>query len=125
MYRTVCRGAATWTGPETECYNRSVFVYMLYAFCGGFAAFLLGLAVFMYRENRKFGDNQFTMKLLPPPPRLHQAPHGELADKPGTPSPAGPPASSTALLIDDWTAGAVQPVEPSRAAAPHVVSPPA
>ena len=40
----------------------------------GFALFLLGLSVFMYRENRKFGDNQFTVKLLPPPPRKASTP---------------------------------------------------
>ncbi len=28
----------------------------------------------MYHENRKFGDNQFTVKLLPPPPRLAATP---------------------------------------------------
>jgi len=27
----------------------------------------------MYFENRKFGDNQFTIKLLPPPPRIEVA----------------------------------------------------
>lgn len=99
------QAAATWTGPETGCYNHSVFPYLLYAFCGGYAAFLLGMAVFMYRESRKFGDNQFTMKLLPPPPRFHQAPHGTLADKAGIPSPAGLSASSTAFPNDDWTMG--------------------
>lgn len=44
------------------------------AFFSGFALFLLGFSVFMYRENRKFGDNQFTMKLLPPPPRKGATP---------------------------------------------------
>lgn len=44
------------------------------AFLSGFALFLLGLSVFMYRESRKFGDNQFTMKLLPPPPRKGNTP---------------------------------------------------
>jgi hypothetical protein len=44
-----------------------VLTYTLFAFLAGFAAFLLGLSVFMYFEGRKFGDNQFTMKLLPPP----------------------------------------------------------
>ena len=43
-------------------------------FFSGFALFLLGFSVFMYRENRKFGDNQFTMKLLPPPPRKGATP---------------------------------------------------
>jgi hypothetical protein len=44
-----------------------VVALSLYLFFGGFALFLLGFAVFMYFENQKFGDNQFTMKLLPPP----------------------------------------------------------
>lgn len=42
--------------------------YTFFAFLSGFALFLLGLSVFMYFEGRKFGDNQFTVKLLPPPP---------------------------------------------------------
>jgi hypothetical protein len=46
----------------------------LSAFLSGFALFLLGFSVFMYHENRKFGDNQFTVKLLPPPPRLASTP---------------------------------------------------
>lgn len=40
----------------------------------GFALFLLGFSIFMYHENRKFGDNQFTVKLLPPPPRMASTP---------------------------------------------------
>ena len=44
------------------------------AFFTGFALFLLGFAVFMRRENRRFGDNQFTIKLLPPPPRKGSVP---------------------------------------------------
>lgn len=44
-----------------------MLAYALYALICGYALFLLGFAVFMYFENRKFGDNQFTMKLLPPP----------------------------------------------------------
>jgi hypothetical protein len=47
-----------------------VLAYAAYAFLAGYALFLLGFAIFMYFENQKFGDNQFTMKLLPPPPRL-------------------------------------------------------
>ncbi|HKP94967.1 MAG TPA: hypothetical protein VJ385_04340 [Fibrobacteria bacterium] len=46
-----------------------MLAYALTVFLLGFALFLLGFSVFMYRENRKFGDNQFTVKLLPPPPR--------------------------------------------------------
>jgi hypothetical protein len=46
-----------------------VLAYALTVFLGGFALFLLGISIFMYHENRKFGDNQFTVKLLPPPPR--------------------------------------------------------
>lgn len=46
-----------------------MLAYALTTFFSGFALFLLGFSVFMYRENRKFGDNQFTIKLLPPPPR--------------------------------------------------------
>jgi hypothetical protein len=45
-----------------------VLAYAATVFFSGFALFLLGLSVFMYHENRKFGDNQFTVKLLPPPP---------------------------------------------------------
>lgn len=50
-----------------------MIAYILSAFLSGFALFLLGFSIFMYRENRKFGDNQFTVKLLPPPPRLAAA----------------------------------------------------
>ena len=39
----------------------------LYIYLSGFSLFLLGFSVFMYFENRKFDDNQFTVKLLPPP----------------------------------------------------------
>ncbi|MBW8888082.1 MAG: hypothetical protein JF616_10040 [Fibrobacteres bacterium] len=46
-----------------------MLTYAVTAFLSGFVLFLLGLSLFMSRENRKFGDNQFTMKLLPPPPR--------------------------------------------------------
>jgi hypothetical protein len=42
-----------------------VFVYAVTVYFAGFLLFLLGLSLFMHRENRKFGDNQFTMKLLP------------------------------------------------------------
>ena len=37
--------------------------FLLFPFC----LFLLGFSVFMYFEERKFGDNQFSVKLLPPP----------------------------------------------------------
>jgi hypothetical protein len=47
-----------------------VLTYALYLYLSGFTLFLLGFSIFMYFENRKFGDNQFTMKLLPPPPRV-------------------------------------------------------
>jgi hypothetical protein len=57
-----------------------VIALALTVFLAGFALFLLGFSVFMYRENRKFGDNQFTVKLLPPPPRLASAPAGNQAD---------------------------------------------
>ena len=40
---------------------------VLYIYLSGFSLFLLGFSVFMYFENRKFDDNQFTVKLLPPP----------------------------------------------------------
>ena len=46
-----------------------MLAYAITTFFSGFALFLLGFSIFMYRENRKFGDNQFTVKLLPPPPR--------------------------------------------------------
>ena len=49
-----------------------MLAYSLYLFFSGFALFLLGFSVFMYFEARKFGDNQFTMKLLPPPPKLER-----------------------------------------------------
>jgi hypothetical protein len=61
-----------------------VIALALAIFLSGFALFLLGFSIFMYRENRKFGDNQFTVKLLPPPPRL---------------------ASFAAAKQADWTAG--------------------
>lgn len=48
-----------------------MLAYALYFYLSGFALFLLGFSIFMYFENRKFGDNQFTVKLLPPPPRLN------------------------------------------------------
>ena len=47
-----------------------MLAYALYTFLCGFALFLLGFSIFMYFEGRKFGDNQFTVKLLPPPPRV-------------------------------------------------------
>lgn len=46
-----------------------MLAYAITTFFAGFALFLLGFSIFMYRENRKFGDNQFMVKLLPPPPR--------------------------------------------------------
>ena len=46
-----------------------MLAYAITTFFSGFALFLLGFSLFMHRENRKFGDNQFTVKLLPPPPR--------------------------------------------------------
>lgn len=46
-----------------------MIVYAATVFFSGFVLFLLGFSLFMHRESRKFGDNQFTMKLLPPPPR--------------------------------------------------------
>lgn len=47
-----------------------MLAYAAAAFFTGFALFLLGISVFMHRESLKFGDNQFTVKLLPPPPRM-------------------------------------------------------
>ncbi len=47
---------------------------MLYVFLGGFLLFLMGMFIFMHFENRKFEDNQYMVKLLPPPPRLATAP---------------------------------------------------
>ena len=66
-----------------------MLAYIVTAFLTGFALFLLGLALFMSRENRKFGDNQFTMKLLPPPPRKGATPverhvRAYIAGVPGT-----------------------------------------
>jgi hypothetical protein len=63
---------------------------VLGAFFGGFALFMLGFSVFMHFETLKSGDNQFTVKLLPPPPRLKQEP------------PAAP--AKEALPASDWTA---------------------
>lgn len=51
-----------------------MIAYAAAAFLSGFALFLLGISEFMRRESRKFGDNQFTMKLLPPPPRKGATP---------------------------------------------------
>ncbi|MDQ3003069.1 MAG: hypothetical protein M3Y08_17630 [Fibrobacterota bacterium] len=51
-----------------------MLAYAATFFFSGFALFLLGFSIFMYHENRKFGDNQFTVKLLPPPPRLASTP---------------------------------------------------
>jgi hypothetical protein len=51
-----------------------VLVYAATVFFSGFLLFLLGFSLFMHRESRKFGDNQFTMKLLPPPPRKGNTP---------------------------------------------------
>jgi hypothetical protein len=66
-----------------------MLAYLATAFLAGFALFLLGLSLFMSRENRKFGDNQFTMKLLPPPPRKGSTPvarhvRAYIAGVPGT-----------------------------------------
>lgn len=66
--------ARGWTAEKSGCYNPFVFAYALTAFMSAFALFLLGFSIFMYHENRKFGDNQFTVKLLPPPPRLAATP---------------------------------------------------
>jgi hypothetical protein len=45
-------------------------------FIFGFSVFLLGFSVFMYFEEKKFGDNQFSIKLLPPP----SAPSAQILD---------------------------------------------
>jgi hypothetical protein len=74
-----------------------VLPIVLSAFFGGFALFMLGFSVFMHFEARKSGDNQFTVKLLPPPPRLNQEP-------PAAPAKEGLPAA-------DWTA---VPVDAAR-----------
>lgn len=66
-------------------------------FFGGYALFLLGFAIFMYFENQKFGDNQFTMKLLPPPPRL-ETPATRKAE-PSVEAPAAPVADWTAVPV--------------------------
>ena len=44
--------------------------FLLFPFC----LFLLGFSVFMYFEERKFGDNQFSVKLLPPPLAYRSSP---------------------------------------------------
>jgi uncharacterized membrane protein len=74
-----------------------VFVYAVTVYFAGFLLFLLGLSLFMHRENRKFGDNQFTMKLLPPPPRNGYAPvawhaRAHIAGVPGILRPGRPAA---------------------------------
>lgn len=51
-----------------------MLLYAAAAFFSGFLLFLLGFSLFMRLESRKFGDNQFTMKLLPPPPRKGSTP---------------------------------------------------
>jgi hypothetical protein len=51
-----------------------VLLYAAAAFFSGYLVFLLGFTLFMRLESRKFGDNQFTMKLLPPPPRKGSTP---------------------------------------------------
>lgn len=87
-----------------------MLAYTLYGFFGGYALFLLGFAVFMYFEGQKFGDNQFTMKLLPPPPRLER----ELVDLQGGAFQAGAVQALSATA--DWTpvpARASVPVYPS------------
>lgn len=69
---------------------------ILYVYLAGFALFLLGFSVFMYFESRKFGDNQFTVKLLPPPPRLAleaAAAHAPFADATKRTDHAGFPAA--------------------------------
>lgn len=73
-----------------------MFALSLYLFFGGFALFLLGLAVFMHFENRKFGDNQFVMKLLPPPVPSASMGALEAADTASVPNRAIP--------LSDWTA---------------------
>jgi hypothetical protein len=67
--RRTGRYVGAWTPGKSACYTRKVLAYAAAAFFSGFALFLLGFSLFMRRESRKFGDNQFTMKLLPPPPR--------------------------------------------------------
>ena len=64
--------ASPWTGQKSRCYNLDVLAVGLYLFLSGFSLFLLGLSIFMYYEGRKFGDNQFMVKLLPPPPKAVQ-----------------------------------------------------
>ncbi len=56
-----------WTGKNSRCYTSEMLASVLYIYLSGFSLFLLGFSVFMYFENRKFDDNQFTVKLLPPP----------------------------------------------------------
>jgi hypothetical protein len=81
MYVSVHRRRVrAWTSRKPGCYNPNVIALALSIFLSGFALFLLGFSIFMYRENRKFGDNQFTVKLLPPPPRLASFAAGKQAD---------------------------------------------
>lgn len=81
-------------GPQGRIWL--VLALALYLFFGGYALFLLGFAVFMYFENQKFGDNQFIMKLLPPPGKAAAAASLETA------LPAAIQAESAPL--SDWTA---------------------
>jgi hypothetical protein len=78
-----------------------VIVYAATVFFSGFLLFLLGFSLFMRRESRKFGDNQFTMKLLPPPPRKGYTPiegraRAYIAGVPGILRPARPLARGLA-----------------------------
>ena len=81
-----------------------MLAYLATAFLTGFALFLLCLSLFMSRENRKFGDNQFTMKLLPPPPRkgatrVEGRVRAYIAGVPGTlrPAPRSAPCPAPAF----------------------------
>ncbi len=74
---------------------------LFYLFMFGFALFLLGFSIFMHFENRKFGDNQFTMKLLPPPPGRVTASYGaSFGVANGVPVPNGASNGGLKVLAD-------------------------
>jgi hypothetical protein len=68
-----------------------------YLFLSGFAFFLLWLSIFMYFENRKFGDNQFTVKLLPAPSTVKPVPQEDGAGA----YASGQAAFSTRMRVPD------------------------
>ncbi len=78
------RGQETFYPASLDTASRRVIAWVGMGLCCtcflfAFAFFLLGFSVFMYFEGKKFGDNQFTIKLLPPPMPLHSGSVASLA----------------------------------------------